>query len=400
MPEEEIQRFFAGQQIFAEGERGDVAYIVVTGNVEIFCVRDGKRVSLRKLGPGSSLGEMAAISGEARSTSALALVPTELRVVNAERLRASLAQCDELTRVILDSMIERLRQETQMTVGSATALNPVVATSMILALEGKLQLSQRLAAKSNTGTTRGTAAAAGAPNGDTVELSLSRASRQISELLGYPRAQMRSTFKTMAGMNLLSILPPQHEPKIQFRPGDIVRNAENICRSFGDMVEQRLKVDSEYMDIDELAENFGVNRSLLYRKIMRADFPDELIVFRKREALEAFEVHARPYFEELRPKDPALFDHINDIEHVPTEVIKQEVARFEPYSLAVLIKFQQEEETRKRLMGALSTNMRTVIEKTLKTIPPSEADQAVVIGNDLIERLKNALLAQKKADAP
>lgn len=399
MPGEEIQRFFAGQQIFAEGERGDASYIVLSGSVEVFCVRDGKRVSLRKLGPGSSLGEMAAISGEVRSTSALAVVPTELRVISAERLRASLDQCDVLTRAIMDSLIERLRQETLMTVSSATALNPVVATAMILALEGKLLLSQRMAAKSNASPTRG-AAGSGTPNGDTVELSLSLTARQISELLGYPRSQMRSTFKTMAGMNLLSILPPQHEPKLQFRPSDIVRNAENICRSFGEMVEQRLKVDAEYMDIDELAENFGVNRTLLYKKIMRADFPDDLVVFRKREALEAFEVHARPYFEELRPKDPALFDHIDDIEHVPTEVIKQEVARFEPYSLAVLVKFQQEEETRKRLLGALSTNMRTVIEKTIKTIPASEAEQAVQIGNDLIERLKNTLLAQKQTDAP
>ena len=399
MPEEEIQRFFAGQQIFAEGERGDKSYIVLSGNVEVFCVRDGKRVTIANLGAGSSLGEMAAISGETRSTSALALVPTELRVISAERLRASIENCDLLTRAIMDSLIERLREETQSTIGSATALNPVVATSMILALEGKLQISQRLAAgKGNGAPSRGGAAGA-STGGDTVELSLSRAARLISELLGYPRAQMRSTFKTMAGMNLLSIQPPQHEPKIQFRPADIVRNAENICRSFGDVVEQRLKVDAEYLDIDDLAENFGVNRAKLYHKIMRADFPDDLIVFRKREALEAFEVHGRPYFEELRPKDPALFDHIDDIEHVPLEVIRQETARLEPYSLSVLIKFQAEEETRKRLLAALSTNMRTVIEKTLKTIPASEADQAVQIGNDLIERLKTTLLAQKQADA-
>ena len=399
MPEEEIQRFFAGQQIFAEGERGDKSYIVLSGNVEVFCVRDGKRVTIANLGAGSSLGEMAAISGETRSTSALAVEPSELRVISADRLRASLENCDLLTRAIMDSLIERLREETRSTIGSATALNPVVATSMILALEGKLQLSQRMAAnKGSGGPSRGAAGASA--GGDTVELSLARAARQISELLGYPRAQMRSTFKTMAGMNLLSIQPPQHEPKIQFRPGDIVRNAENICRSFGDMVEQRLKVDAEYLDIDELAENFGVNRAKLYRKIMRADFPDDLIVFRKREAQEAFEVHGRPYFEELRPKDPALFDHINDIEHVPLDIIRQEAARFEPYSLSVLIKFQSEEETRKRLLASLSTNMRSVIEKTLKTIPASEADQAVQIGNDLIERLKTTLLAQKQADTP
>lgn len=399
MPEEEIQRFFAGQQIFAEGERGDKSYIVLSGNVEVFCVRDGKRVTIANLGAGSSLGEMAAISGETRSTSALAVEPSELRVISADRLRASLENCDLLTRAIMDSLIERLREETRSTIGSATALNPVVATSMILALEGKLQLSQRLAANKGSGGP-GRGAAGASAGGDTVELSLARAARQISELLGYPRAQMRSTFKTMAGMNLLSIQPPQHEPKIQFRPGDIVRNAENICRSFGDMVEQRLKVDAEYLDIDDLAENFGVNRAKLYRKIMRADFPDDLIVFRKREAQEAFEVHGRPYFEELRPKDPALFDHINDIEHVPLDIIRQEAARFEPYSLSVLIKFQSEEETRKRLLASLSTNMRSVIEKTLKTIPASEADQAVQIGNDLIERLKTTLLAQKQADTP
>lgn len=400
MPDEQVQSFFAGQQIFAEGQRGDFAYVVLRGSVEIFTQRDGKRVSIRTLEEGACFGEMAAITGKARSTSALALTPVELQVIAADRVQRLLEGADPLLRTMMTSLIERLRQETETVVNNANALNPVVSTAMLLAMEGKLLLAQKNAAKpGNAAPARGgMAGGAGQNQNDVVEITHSRAARLVAELLGHPRDRVRALFKTMAGMNLLVILPPQSEPKIQFRPLEIVRNAENICKSFSEMVDQRLRVDAEYFDIEEMAESYGLDRKKLFKKMMRAEFPEEMVVFRKREAMREFELFGKAYYEELKPKHPGDFDHVDDIEYVGIEDLKTELATFEPYSLAVLVKFQEEEETRKRLLSGLSNNMRTVIEKTIKTLPDAEAGQAEEVGRELIERLKTRLLAKRGAE--
>ena len=75
-----------GTIIFRQGDPGDRYYIVQSGKVRVF--REdaaGLETELSVLGAGESFGEMALLTGEARSASVEALEETRLRVLSKEQ---------------------------------------------------------------------------------------------------------------------------------------------------------------------------------------------------------------------------------------------------------------------------------------------------------------------------
>lgn len=68
----------AGRELFREGQSADCAYIIVTGTITLFHEGDEGRVTIRPVGPGAILGEMALIAQTTRLTGAVADVETEV----------------------------------------------------------------------------------------------------------------------------------------------------------------------------------------------------------------------------------------------------------------------------------------------------------------------------------
>src|SRR4051812_35927499 len=75
----ETVSFPEGGVVFIKGDRGNAAYMVRSGRVEI---REGGRV-VEAMTRGELFGEMALIDSEPRSASAVAVGSTELAVINA-----------------------------------------------------------------------------------------------------------------------------------------------------------------------------------------------------------------------------------------------------------------------------------------------------------------------------
>ena len=75
-----------GEIILREGEDGDMAFVVVTGLLEVYTMRGGKRVVLRKLGPGDVFGEMAVFTTHARSATVVAITDVQLIEVTKRAL--------------------------------------------------------------------------------------------------------------------------------------------------------------------------------------------------------------------------------------------------------------------------------------------------------------------------
>ncbi|MBN8532193.1 MAG: cyclic nucleotide-binding domain-containing protein [Alphaproteobacteria bacterium] len=73
--------FKAGEAIFWEGYPSDNAYVIVSGEVEIFQVRDNGENQLAILGPGQMFGEIGVMDDVPRTASARALKDTVLRIV-------------------------------------------------------------------------------------------------------------------------------------------------------------------------------------------------------------------------------------------------------------------------------------------------------------------------------
>lgn len=102
----------AGRTIFREGSRGDVAYVIETGTVDI--VRDGPdgRVRLARLKQGSIFGEMALLDDAPRMASAIAVEPTVLITIKRETLQRKLELADPFIAKMLLMMMANLRSLT------------------------------------------------------------------------------------------------------------------------------------------------------------------------------------------------------------------------------------------------------------------------------------------------
>jgi CRP-like cAMP-binding protein len=71
--------FADGEMILRQGERGDHAFLIESGEVEVFQseAAEGRDVSLNRVGPGMLLGELALTSGQPRAASARAVGPVQ-----------------------------------------------------------------------------------------------------------------------------------------------------------------------------------------------------------------------------------------------------------------------------------------------------------------------------------
>lgn len=79
-----------GEMIFQQGDPGNAFYIIKSGTVNIVSETDGRQRTIAALGPGQSFGEMALLSGETRSASAVAAADTDLLRLGKEQFTALL----------------------------------------------------------------------------------------------------------------------------------------------------------------------------------------------------------------------------------------------------------------------------------------------------------------------
>lgn len=110
MPSSSLQ-VRAGQLIFADGDAGECAYLVESGRILVFVVKDGVEVPLKVLGEGEVIGEMSLIDNSPRSASCRALDDGSLLVVGKDQLLDRVRGADPVVRLLMRALLERLRSQ-------------------------------------------------------------------------------------------------------------------------------------------------------------------------------------------------------------------------------------------------------------------------------------------------
>ena len=100
----------AGECLFHEGEPGNCAYVLESGQMEVSTGRDGARVVLATVGPGALLGEMALINNQPRMATLTAIEPTRLVMITRDYLSERLETADPMLRHILRVVLTRFRE--------------------------------------------------------------------------------------------------------------------------------------------------------------------------------------------------------------------------------------------------------------------------------------------------
>lgn len=106
--------YYAGQTIVRQGDEGYRAYYIERGRVEIL-VREGPHaLKVSEMKAGDIFGEMALITREARSASAIALEETVVTIISRDEIEGKIEGIkDPAIRALINTLVERLRRSTQ-----------------------------------------------------------------------------------------------------------------------------------------------------------------------------------------------------------------------------------------------------------------------------------------------
>jgi eukaryotic-like serine/threonine-protein kinase len=86
----ETQVFRAGENIVNEGDPGDAAYIIQAGHCEVYKNIHGRRVLVRRLGPGDVFGETAVLTASPRTATVVAVDDVTTKVITGDSLNREL----------------------------------------------------------------------------------------------------------------------------------------------------------------------------------------------------------------------------------------------------------------------------------------------------------------------
>ena len=118
------ERYPRGSIIVAQGDVGEVAFVILKGSVDIVVTAaDGRQFQLAELGPADYFGEMALLDDDDRhrSATAQASTDTELALIRRTDFLALLDKYPSISRRLLRSVSRRLRLANEKIAGLAFA---------------------------------------------------------------------------------------------------------------------------------------------------------------------------------------------------------------------------------------------------------------------------------------
>lgn len=105
-------RLSAGQQLFAEGDRGDRAYVIESGELEVVKTSGSRPVLLAVRKPGEVIGEIALLEDTPRTATVRARSDAELLAIDQEQFDRLIEHSPSAARVLFSTVLARYRNMT------------------------------------------------------------------------------------------------------------------------------------------------------------------------------------------------------------------------------------------------------------------------------------------------
>lgn len=111
----QLKKFKPGDLLFTEGDATSFFYIIESGDVEIFVKPDGKqKIVLNVVADGGCVGEFAFITKKPRTASAQAITSVSAYEVSEEGYEKLIAELPEWAQGMIQSLIQRLADSTEL----------------------------------------------------------------------------------------------------------------------------------------------------------------------------------------------------------------------------------------------------------------------------------------------
>ncbi len=354
-------------------------YLIKEGQVEIFVVRDDKRIILSKLGPGACFGEMALITTEPRSASAKALSYCELYMVDQEYLRSNIESSPPLIRHIVKSLIGRVKSMVNRVALQATGQTVLVSYAQLLELmSGQSQFELRKDDKTAISC-----------------VPLKRVIDKSRDLFGNSEKRSRTILKFMESLHLIRMEAGRDNAnEVYYAAFDIVDRAMKLPETTAQGINDLLRSDVELIDANELAQLVGVDRKLLMSKLATDELSDEMFAFRKSSVLRWFESKGRDYFAQRAPKKSNDMSGIEDLYGVDQITLFEVVNQFEIHEIATLLQVYGSEAVQGKINSALSKAKQAELRDACAKVQEVDALQAEQIQNRLMTLVRQSLIGK------
>lgn len=375
------QRAFAGDILYTEGMPAHHLYVVKEGEVDLYLVREEKRVVIETLGPGQYFGVPAQLTRGRRSNNAAARSYCELYLIDFETLEQDLAHTPRLTGGLLRSMVERMELASELIAKRVNYQPEILVYAQLLHLLGIAEV----------GRPRHDVRGGGGQPALASPL-LTDVFTQARNLLGHSDAHIRNIIGKLVRLHLVRVEDATGNGKsVIFSPRDIVAQARRITEDNEDTG----KVSYEYVSVDEFATMVDVDRSLLMRKLAGSEFSEDIFTFRKSEVVRLLNEKGKKFFADRKIKTPDQFTDVEDLAFADQKSLFDAVGRCDLYDLAKLLSSLEDEALRQKLLACLSRSKREEVEQDMAGMGAVDPVEVLQTGKALVAAVREKMLAKR-----
>jgi CRP-like cAMP-binding protein len=371
------QRAYAGDVLYTEGMSSTHMYVVKEGEVDIYLVREEKRIVLETLGKGQCFGMTPHLSTARRINNAAARTYCELYLVENEKVDAELNATPRLARGILGTLAERVSLANELIATRVNYQPDILVYANLLYLLGIADVGKQKA-ESKSGSGQPVLASP----------ALNDVYAQARALLGQSDVHTRNSLGKLLMLHLIQIEDDKGNGKrVIFAPKDIVARARKIASTHQDQG----KLDYDYVNVDEFSAMVDVDRGTLLKKLASSEFSEDIFTFRKSEILRLLNEKGRKFFYDRKIKAPEEFTHISDIEFADQKTIFEVISRCDVYDLAKLVSSIEEEAAKSKILSSLPRAKREELEFEMSTLKQVDPIEAMQLGNGIINQVKERM---------
>ncbi|MCO5978744.1 cyclic nucleotide-binding domain-containing protein [Ideonella oryzae] len=371
-------RAFAGEVLYTEGMPADHLYVVKEGEVDLYLLRDEKRVVVETLGVGQCFGINPHQAKGRRLHNAAARSYCELYVIDQPTVATHIDGSSDLVGSLLHTLSERLSFTHELIATRVNYQPDLLIYGQLLYLLGIAEVGK---AAVHSRVDHGKSPVLASP-------LLQDVVTQARLMFGHSDRHISGCLTKLLNLHLIRIDDEKGTGKrVHFVPKDFVSQVRKVTSQQVD----NDKLSYEYISVDEFAAVVDVDRALLLRKLAGGEFADDVFTLRKAEIMRLLNDKGRRYFTERKIKRPEEFSDILDLEFADAKSVFQAVSKVDSYDLAKLVSTLDSELVKQKIVSSLSRSRREELESDLKDMRPTDPVEVQQIGNALINEVKSLM---------
>jgi CRP-like cAMP-binding protein len=373
-------RAYTGDVLFTEKMSGTQVYIIKEGQVDLYLMREERRVVVESLTKGQCFGMNSSLLNNGRAANAMASTYTEFYMVDGTSLEAYLAATPKPIRAMLTTLAGRVATMSELVATRVNYQPEMLVYAQLLQIVGFAELGGRKADARSAGDKQVMAS-----------VLLADFFAQVRIILGHSDLHFRHTLGKLLRQHLIRVEDESGNGKrIVFSPKDIVMLSKKLTSNDKD----KAKMDYEYVTIGEFADIVEVDRNSLLTKLARSEFSEDIFTFRKSEVVRLLDTKGKKFFSDRKIKTPAEFIDIEDVEFADQKSIVEVLAPIDTYDIAKLLSTMEAGKAKEKLLNCLPRAKRQEVDSDLSSMANVDAIEAAQIGQRIIAKVKEVMLSR------